>query len=80
MFSWNQSPSVQLLTSTINNECYLVIGSVKMIELPDDIINDQGQINLESSGAIGISGLNSYFNLNKIESHPYVGNNQIPNF
>ena len=62
------------------NGCIFVIGSVEMIICPDDIINDLGQMNLESYAGIGISGLNTYYGLTKLDSFPYVRENEIPEF
>ena len=39
------------------NGCLFVIGSVEMLVLPDEAINDLGQLDLQHSSSIGISGL-----------------------
>ncbi len=62
------------------NECTLIIGSVESIILPDDILNDLGQIDLEKYACVGISGLNTYYSLTKLDSFPYVRTNEIPDF
>ena len=62
------------------NGCIFVIGSVEMIICPDDTINDLGQLNLEGYSGVGISGLNTYYGLNKLDSFPYVRENEIPEF
>ncbi|MEN2282672.1 flavin reductase [Algoriphagus sp. SE2] len=62
------------------NKCILVIGTVEMIILPDKVINELGQLNLEGYSGVGISGLNTYYGLNMLESFPYVREDEIPEF
>lgn len=62
------------------NGCIFVIGSVELLVLPDATINDLGQLNLEGYAGVGISGLNTYYGLNKLESFPYVREKEIPDF
>jgi len=64
----------------LSNGCTLVIGSVDVLVIPDDAINELGQLDLEKYNAVGISGLNTYYGLNKLESFPYVRNSEIPDF
>ena len=54
------------------NGCRLIIGSVEMVELPDASVDSIGQIDLSSYNCAGISGLDSYYSLQKIDSFPYV--------
>lgn len=54
------------------NGCRLIIGSVEMVELPDASVDSIGQIDLSSYNGAGISGLDSYYSLQKIDSFPYV--------
>ena len=61
------------------NGTVLVIGEIEHLIIPDDAIVD-GDIDLEISNGVGISGLNTYYNLSKIESHPYVGTDEVPEF
>ena len=62
------------------NGCIFMIGTVEMIILPDNAINDLGQLDLCMYNCTGISGLNTYYSLNKIDTFPYVRNNEIPDF
>jgi flavin reductase (DIM6/NTAB) family NADH-FMN oxidoreductase RutF len=64
----------------LTNGCIFVIGSVELIDLPDQIVNDLGQLDLEVGSSVGISGLNSYYKLTKIDHFPYVRTNEIPKF
>jgi flavin reductase (DIM6/NTAB) family NADH-FMN oxidoreductase RutF len=62
------------------NNTVLIIGEIEHIFLPDGFIENGGHINLEKSGSIGISGLNSYYSLEKIDQFPYARVHEIPEF
>ncbi|SIN69415.1 flavin reductase family protein [Algoriphagus halophilus] len=62
------------------NGCIFVIGLVELIVMPDEIINSLGQMDLSSYMGVGISGLNTYYGLNMLDSFPYVRENEIPEF
>ena len=62
------------------NNCKFIIGTVQQLILSDEAVNDLGQINLEVSNSTGISGLNTYYSLQKLETFPYVRENEIPDF
>ena len=64
----------------LSNGCIFVIGSVEWLVIPDNAINDLGQLDLEVAESVGVSGLNTYYELSKIGTFPYVRNNEIPNF
>ncbi|WP_299779087.1 flavin reductase [uncultured Formosa sp.] len=61
------------------NGTTLIIGEIEYISLPDNALVN-GDIDLETTQSMGISGLNSYYALKKIESHPYVKINEVPEF
>lgn len=62
-----------------HNGTTLVIGEIEHLILPDTaIVNDD--IDLEATNSIGISGLNSYYALSKIEKHPFVRVEEVPEF
>lgn len=62
------------------NNTLLVIGEIEHIFISKEIINEQGYLDLEANNTIGVSGLNTYYNLTKIQSFPYVRENEIPDF
>ncbi len=62
------------------NNTSLVIGSIEHLYIDDQGIDERGYIDLGKLNIAGISGLNSYYELNKINEFPYARPNQIPNF
>ncbi|MBU2997267.1 flavin reductase family protein [Cellulophaga baltica] len=63
-----------------HNGTVLVIGEIKQIILPDNATKNTNDVDLEATGSIGISGLNSYYTLKKVSQLPYVRVNEIPDF
>jgi len=61
------------------NNTVLVIGEIEELLLPE-IFSIDDDIDLQLTNAVGISGLNSYYSLNKIERLPYVRLNEVPEF
>jgi len=61
------------------NGTVMIIGEVEHVILPEDGMVD-GDVNLETSDSVGISGLNSYYRLEKIGHFPYVRVNETPEF
>lgn len=62
------------------NGTILVIGEVEHLILPDEAVSDKGYIDLEKAEVAGISGLNTYYSLEKIASFPYVRIEEVPEF
>jgi flavin reductase (DIM6/NTAB) family NADH-FMN oxidoreductase RutF len=54
------------------NGTVLIIGTVQMIVIPDEALSGEGYINLELAKSAGVSGLNSYYSLNRIQEFPYA--------
>ena len=61
------------------NGTVLVVGEIDYLRLPDDAIFE-GDIDLEQAKSMGISGLNSYYELKKAAQYPYVLVNEVPEF
>jgi flavin reductase (DIM6/NTAB) family NADH-FMN oxidoreductase RutF len=61
------------------NGTILIIGEVQYLIIPDTAVID-GDIDLEASDSIGISGLNSYYTLKKTGTFPYVNVDEVPEF
>ena len=62
------------------NGTKLIIGEIRHIYLPENIMSEEGYLNLEKSASIGIGGLNSYYNLNFNAEFPYARIENLPNF
>jgi flavin reductase (DIM6/NTAB) family NADH-FMN oxidoreductase RutF len=63
-----------------SNDTILIIGEVEHLFLPEKAMNKEGYLDLETNNTVGISGLNTYYNLKKIESFPYARVQEIPDF
>ena len=48
------------------NDTFLVVGEIEHLILPTNAMDGQGYIDLEVINDVGISGLNSYYELRKI--------------
>lgn len=62
------------------NGTTLVIGEIEHIIMPDGVVDEQGQVDLETAGTAGISGLNSYYAIEKIAEFPFARPHEIPDF
>lgn len=62
------------------NGTVLIIGEVEHLIIPDAAMDDHGQIDLSQPNDVGISGLNTYYKLEKIAQFPYARPNAIPDF
>ncbi|MBV1925029.1 MAG: flavin reductase [Dokdonia sp.] len=59
------------------NGTVLMIGEIEHLILPETV---NGDIDLEQTQSVGISGLNSYYELKKVGHHPYVRTTDVPEF
>ena len=60
------------------NKTLLMIGKVQHLIFPDEAMSETGQLNLETLGSAGISGLDSYYDLHKIGQFPYAHLKDVP--
>lgn len=60
------------------NGTILAIGSVKHLFVPDDVLSENGFIDLGKAESAGISGVNSYYKLEKVADYPYAKANELP--
>jgi flavin reductase (DIM6/NTAB) family NADH-FMN oxidoreductase RutF len=58
----------------------LVVGQVQHLFIPDHAMDELGQINLSLVDDVGISGLNSYYQLQKLAEFPYARVSELPDF
>ena len=61
------------------NGTILIIGEIKHLILPDEAMAAH-DIDLEVTNSVGISGLNSYYSLKKIDDYPFARVNEVPEF
>jgi flavin reductase (DIM6/NTAB) family NADH-FMN oxidoreductase RutF len=61
------------------NGTILWVGEIEQLILPENALSS-GDIDLEATNGLGISGLNSYYSLKKIASLPYARLNEVPDF
>lgn len=60
------------------NGTILAIGSVEHLFVPDEVLADNGFIDLGKAESAGISGVNSYYKLEKVADYPYAKANEVP--
>ncbi|MEL7145810.1 MAG: flavin reductase, partial [Bacteroidota bacterium] len=63
-----------------SNNTLLVIGEIEHLVVPDQAIDDRGYLNLGMIEDVGISGLNTYYSLEKIAEFPYARVEEVPDF
>lgn len=61
------------------NRTRLIVGEIQLLIYPEDVLVD-GHMDLEISRSIGISGLNSYYEVKKIATYPYARVHEVPDF
>ena len=62
------------------NGTLLLIGEVQHLYLPPAVLAENGYLDLSATGSVGISGLNTYYQVQKIGSLPYARPGQRPQF
>ena len=62
------------------NNTLLIIGEIVHLIIPDTAIDANGYMDLGLLDNVGISGLNSYYKLEKITDFPFTRPNELPNF
>ncbi len=63
-----------------SNGTTMIVGNIEHIYIRENLITENGFIDLESSSSAGISGLNSYYKMTKLESFPYARVEELPSF
>lgn len=62
------------------NGTILVIGRVEHLLVLDSVLSESGFIDLDKAESAGISGVNSYYKLEKVADYPYAKPNELPDF
>lgn len=62
------------------NDTILVIGQIEHVLITPEVLDPRGYLDLGQLSAVGISGLNSYYDLHKLDEFPYARPHEIPDF
>ncbi len=62
------------------NGTVMIVGKILQVYVAKSSLSEEGYINLEEAKSVGISGLNTYYDLKKIDSYPYARPNELPQF
>lgn len=62
------------------NNTILMIGSIQHLQFPDDMMDPEGNLNMAAIDAVGISGVNSYYSLQRTDQFPYAHVKSVPDF
>ncbi len=54
------------------NGTVLVIGQVEHLFIEDNVVSEEGYVDLSQIDSIGVGGLNTYYTLNKQATYPYA--------
>lgn len=60
------------------NNTVMVIGEIQHVIAPDGAIDEIGHIDYGLVGSVGLSGLNSYYRVEKMASFPYARVGELP--
>lgn len=63
-----------------SNNTILMIGSIEHLVFPEEAMDQEGHLDLDFLETAGISGLNSYYDLKKINQFPYARPDELPEF
>ncbi len=62
------------------NGTIMLIGEIQQLIIPDEVITEEGHIDLSKLKTAGISGLNSYYGLTHLDTFPYARKEELPDF
>ena len=62
------------------NGTVMIVGKILQVYVAKSSLSKEGYINLEEAKSVGISGLNTYYDLKKIASYPYARPHELPQF
>ncbi len=63
-----------------HNNTSLVIGQIEHLLVEDELVTNEGLIDLALAGSVGVSGLNNYFSLDNEVTLPYARPEELPKF
>lgn len=62
------------------NNTVMIIGEIQHLIINDTTLEANGHLNLTTLNSVGISGLNSYYTLQKVAQFPYARPTELPDF
>jgi flavin reductase (DIM6/NTAB) family NADH-FMN oxidoreductase RutF len=62
------------------NQTIMIIGQIEILILREEIMDEDGHLDLNLIHDVGISGLNSYYKIEKIAQFPYARTSELPDF
>ena len=62
------------------NNTMMVVGEIQHLQFPDESMDEKGHLDLSKFDAVGISGLNSYYGVDKIAQYPFARPHEVPEF
>ncbi len=63
-----------------SNGTIMIIGQVELLHVSKTALSEEGQLDLETLGAVGISGLNRYYELKLKGEYPYARVKELPDW
>ncbi len=63
-----------------HSQCRLIIGEVQCVRVKDEYVEEDGQLDLEMSNDVCVTGLNQYSFGHKLVKLPYARVEELPNF
>jgi flavin reductase (DIM6/NTAB) family NADH-FMN oxidoreductase RutF len=63
-----------------SNDTILIVGEIKLVDVREDLITENGQLNLNQANIVSISGLNRYHRVREIANYPYARKEELPHF
>ncbi len=62
------------------NDTLMIVGEIQHLMLPENAYGEAEDVDLERMDAVGISGLNTYYEVKKLKRFPYARRSEVPNF
>ena len=63
-----------------SNGTILIVGEIELVEIEEDLLTDNGQLDLNQGNIVAISGLNRYHKVKEMANYPYARKEELPAF
>lgn len=70
---------VQEIPIELNNT-FLIIGQIEHLLISEDVIQNDGSLDLNLVNDVAVSGLDTYHNVHKLSTFPYAKKDELPEF